>query len=644
MGELRKQVLAMARQLHHRGPDDCGSWFDPAGGVGLGHRRLSIVDVSPAGHQPMVSASARYVLSYNGEIYNFEAIRAELRAAGRAPPWRGHSDTEVLLAAVEAWGIVKTLAKLVGMFALALWDRDQRALTLARDRLGEKPLYYGVAGGRLYFASEMKAIRAVAGDLLQVDRNALSTFMQLGYVPAPSSIYTGIFKLPPGHSVTVTGPGDAGQSRPFWRIGDGRADLMHELAGCGDDTLLDRLYGLLGDAVAGQMVSDVPLGAFLSGGVDSSLIVALMQQRSRRPVRTFTIGFAESGFDEAPFARAVAAHLGTDHTEMYLGPKDAADLIPSLPVIYDEPFADSSQIPTTLVARMTRRHVTVALSGDGGDELFAGYPRYQIVATLWRRIARLPLPLRSAAAALIAYPSPQTWDRLFSILPAARKRDINGRRMHRLSQLLGSRSLATMYIQLMSKWLPEDGLVLGVGANQGVSGVWDPDLDAIEAMRTWDVEVYLPDDLLVKVDRAAMSASLETRAPYLDHRVVELAMALPQRLLVRAGVGKWALRQLLDRHVPRQMIDRPKAGFEVPLGAWLRGPLRLWAESLLDRSTLAGQGFLDPRQVHSLWQQHLSGRFDRSLHLWNLLMFQAWLASAQSSPSLPAPVADRIAA
>ena len=640
--DLDRSIRVMAGTLLHRGPDDGSHWVDAERGVALGHRRLSIIDLSPTGQQPMVCASGRRVIVFNGEIYNFGALREELERANKAPRWRGHSDTEVLLAAIEAWGLDAALERTVGMFALALWDRATSTLTLARDRLGEKPLYYGLVGERFCFASELKAIRVIAGDGLQVDRSVLSAFMQFGYIPAPGSIYKGIFKLAPGHSLTLRGAADLPRSRPYWQaVAADRTSRLSEAANCSDAALLDRLHDRLGAAVSGQMVSDVPLGAFLSGGVDSSLVVALMQAHSRRPVRSFTIGFSEAGFDEAPYAKAVARHLGTDHTEMYVSARDAAELIPTLPLIYDEPFADSSQIPTSLVARMTRQHVTVALSGDGGDELFAGYPRYRMVASLWRQMSRLPLAARRAASALIAGPTAQAWDRLFKVLPAERKRDINGRRMHRLAQLMGSRSLAEMYVRLMSKWAPEDALVLGRPPLPEGNQAWPSGVDSIDAMRLWDIGRYLPDDLLVKVDRAAMSTSLETRAPFLDHRVVELALALPIRMLVRGQEGKWALRQVLDRYVPRRLIERPKAGFEVPLGDWLRGPLKPWADSLLDSARLRQEGFLDERQVAQMWQQHRLGQFDRSQQLWNVLMFQAWLESESGPLQRPAsaPVA-----
>ena len=625
---LIEYVERMLAPLVHRGPDDHGVWVDGEQGVALGHRRLSILDLSSHGHQPMASASGRYVIAYNGEIYNFAEICEELTAAGAAPVWRGHSDTEILLAAFDAWGVEATLRRAVGMFAIALWDKAARRLTLARDRVGEKPLYYGFIGGNFIFASELKAIRAVAGHELQVDRNALAEFMRFGYIPAPQSIYSGISKLLPGHFLTVNSPSDVGMPSPYWTVGGAdQEQLRAELALCDDNELVDHVHHRLQDAVRLQMVSDVPLGAFLSGGVDSSTIVALMQAQSSQRVRTYTVGFHEDVFNEAPYAKAVAQHLGTEHIEMYVSAKSAADVIPELPTIYDEPFADSSQIPTTLVSRLTRQHVTVSLSGDGGDELFAGYPRYQITAALWQRVNRQPMALRKVASALLRCLSSQDWDRIFCVLPASQRQRVNGRRIHRLSQLMGSRSLGEMYVRLMSQWQPEEGLVLGTSRQSFPSLDWAQTDDPIEAMRQWDVGQYLPDDLLVKVDRATMSTSLESRTPLLDHRVVELAFALPRRALVRDGIGKWALRRVLDRYVPRELVDRPKAGFSVPLAAWLRGPLRQWAESLLNSAALVDQGFLDAPKVSMMWRQHVAGSYDRSLYLWNVLMFQAWLVA-----------------
>lgn len=632
VSRLAGEIARMTAPLTHRGPDDEGLWCDDEAGIGLGQRRLSIIDLSPQGHQPMTSASGRYVLSYNGEIYSHTQLRSELEAAGLAPAWRGHSDTEVLLACIEAWGIEGALERAVGMFAISLWDRQARTLTLARDRLGEKPLYYGDIGGRLLFASELKALQAIAGDALLIDPDALAEFMRFGYVPAPSSIYKDVRKLPPGHWLQLRKVSDANaQPRPFWEIAGPQNDpLRDELARAEDSTLIDRVEQRLTESVRLQMTADVPLGAFLSGGVDSSTVVALMQAQCRQRVRTFTIGFDQPGFNEAPFALEVARHLGTEHTELYVTAKDAEQLIPRLPFIYDEPFADSSQIPTTLISQLTRQHVTVSLSGDGGDELFGGYPRYGLTADLWRRVRGVPAAPRRLAAAVLRGPSAQNWDRVLSLLPPSYRRRITGRRMHLLAQLLEADSLGEMYVRLMSQWQPEERVVKGASQTGFSMRHWDTQRSPLESMRLWDVRQYLPDDLLVKVDRASMSASLEIRAPLLDHRVVELAFALPSHALLRKGISKWVLRQVLYRHVPQALIERPKAGFSVPLAGWLRGPLRAWAEELLQPNALAKDGLIDANKIGQLWQNHLSGRFDHSNHLWSVLMFQSWARRQES--------------
>jgi asparagine synthase (glutamine-hydrolysing) len=582
----------------------------------------------------MFSASGRYVLSYNGEIYNFSELRIDLEMSGQAPVWRGHSDTEVILACVEAWGIEETLKRTVGMFAISLWDRKTRTLSLARDRLGEKPLYYGILSGRLLFGSELKAIRSVSSNQLQIDRNALAEFMRFGYIPAPLTIYHGIKKLPPGHWLQIRYSSDADNiPQSFWQLGAGDGETLRtQLADADDQVLIDIVEQRLSEAIRLQMVSDVPLGAFLSGGVDSSVVVALMKAQSTQRIRTYTIGFDQKEFNEAPYALEVARYLGTEHTELYVSARDAENLVPRLSTIYDEPFADSSQIPTVLVSNMTRKHVTVSLSGDGGDELFAGYTRYGLTADLWHRINRLPMGLRRVAAIALRAPSSKAWDNLFKIFPASLHQNINGRRVHRLAQLMVTGSLGEMYLRLMSQWQPEEALVQGLSNQDFTIRHWDSGKSAIDAMRAWDVAQYLPDDLLVKVDRAAMSASLEVRAPMLDHRLVELAFALPEHALLRGGVGKWVLRQVLYRHVPPVLIERPKSGFSVPLGNWLRGPLREWADDLFQPKFLNDLGLLDVGKVNSLWQEHLTGRFDRSSYLWTVLMFLSWWRDAQASP------------
>ncbi|CAM5200147.1 asparagine synthase (glutamine-hydrolyzing) OS=Castellaniella defragrans OX=75697 GN=HNR28_002301 PE=3 SV=1 [Castellaniella denitrificans] len=618
----------MLGTLVHRGPDASGLWHDDRCVI-LGHRRLSVIDLTEHGKQPMLSASGRYVIVFNGEIYNFVALRKELEASDRAPLWRGQSDTEVILACVEAWGFEATLRKLVGMFAFGLWDRERSILLLARDRIGEKPLYYGNVGGRFIFSSELKAIRAISLATLNIDREAISEFMRFGYVPAPRSIYQGVMKVPPGNFITMSAvTGEISEPVAYWQLfpPDIRLRRSH-LISCEDNELIDALHDQLRDAVAAQMISDVPLGAFLSGGVDSSTIVALMQAQSERRIRTFTIGFNNRSFNEAPYARIVAEYLGTEHTELIVTSDDATNLIQQLPTIYDEPFADSSQIPTILVSRLTRSRVTVALSGDGADELFTGYPRYQLAAKLWQRINHHPLLVRRAVSSMMNKISAQGWDRFLQCVPLRMRGDVNGRRIALLTRLMACGSLGEMYVRLMSRWQPEDGLVIGVNWPSDLAREWRSGESDIDSMRLWDLRCYLPDDLMVKVDRAAMSASLETRAPFLDHRVVEFAMALPERVLVKDGVGKWALRRVLDRYVPRDLIDRPKAGFEVPLGDWLRGPLKLWAQSLLAPDKIRLQGYLNEKVIGKMWEQHQTGRYDRSLYLWNILMFQAWLST-----------------
>lgn len=623
---LAPDLKLMSDAIVHRGPDDWGVWADEEAGIGFAQRRLSIIDLSPQGHQPMVSSNGRWVISFNGEIYNFAELRSALEQSGNCPAWRGHSDTEVLLACFEAWGIEKTLRSAVGMFAISLWDRERRVLILARDRMGEKPLYYGRVRERLLFGSELKALRAVGDGELEIDSEALGEFLRFSYVPAPRSIWKNIRKLLPGHWLELGSLDDVDNApRAYWRLGgDAHDSLASRLAKVSDVELGHELEARLTESVRQQMVADVPLGAFLSGGVDSSLVVALMQRLSSRPVRTFTIGFDQPEFNEAPFAMEVARHLGTDHTELYITAKDAEEVIPRLPTIYDEPFADSSQIPTTLVSHLTSQHVTVSLSGDGGDELFAGYPRYALTASLWHRVNRLPLRFRQAASSFLCAPSAAAWDRALSLAPSRVKQSINGRRVHRLSQMLVAQSLGEMYVRLMSQWQPEEEILVGLKHRSFILGHWDEELGSIEAMRRWDARQYLPDDLLVKVDRASMSASLEARAPMLDHRVVEFAFAMPERSLSRDGIGKWPLRSVLYRHVPKHLIERPKKGFSVPLAEWIRGPLRGWSEDLLSEDRLRREGLLRPEPVRALWHEHLAGTFDRSSYLWNILMFQAW--------------------
>lgn len=616
---LLEIVRRMTDALLHRGPDDSGYWADNDVGIALGHRRLSIIDLTPQGHQPMASADGRWITVFNGEIYNFQDIRRELESAG-VRGWRGTSDTEVLLAAVSLWGLDATLPRLVGMFSLALWDTQERCLNLVRDRLGEKPLYYGWSGGTLLFGSELKALRQYPGWRGEIDPDVLSLFMRYGYVPQPYAIHRDMHKLPPGSVLRVSAEALAARSavpRPYWSPDDlALAAVSKRFSGSPDEALA-RLDALLRTSVAGQMVADVPVGAFLSGGIDSSLIVALMQAQSTRKVRTFTIGFAEEEFDEAGFARDVATHLGTDHTEIYVSPSETLDVIPALPAIYDEPFGDSSQVPTILVSRMARSHVTVCLSGDGGDELFGGYSRYAQAARQWGRIGHVPAPLRQALAACV---------------PLLNERCV------KLAQVLSPHDRTDLYRRLVSHCRETRRLVPGGTESATVlttASMRPPLRDFRDEMMWIDAVSYLPGDILAKVDRAAMSVSLETRIPLLDHRIVEFAWALPASLKWQDGRGKWPLRALLDRYVPSRLIDRPKRGFGVPINRWLRRDLRAWAEDLLSPGALGASGLLDVELVRRRWREHIEGRVDRHHYLWNVLMFQAWLAAQEPPAAAP---------
>ncbi len=620
----------MTDAIQHRGPDDEGQWLDPAAGLALGHRRLSIIDLSPEGHQPMVSASGRYVIIYNGEIYNFQELRrVEERHGAR---WRGHSDTEVLLAVIERRGLVEALRASVGMFALALWDREERVLSLARDRLGEKPLYYGRAGGVLLFGSELKALRAHPGCPTEIDPEALGLYLRYNYVPSPYCIHKGLLKVEPATLCQFRGDGGVILTR-YWELEQAVAEGVRAPLQGSEDEVLDTVASALERTVGQVMLSDVPLGAFLSGGIDSTTVVALMQRQSVRPVRTFTIGFHEPGYNEAEHAVAVARHLGTDHTELYVTPEEARAVIPRLPAMFDEPFGDSSQIPTFLVSSLARQHVTVALSGDGGDEMFAGYNRYVLGARIWRRLSTVPGWVRRSAARGIRSVGPDRWERWLGtaqrLLPAGARVAQVGDRMHKLAEVIPASSATEMYRRMVSNWVHPNEL-LRRGA-EPLSLLMQPQalpdsLTFVERMMYLDARTYLPDDIMVKVDRAAMAVSLEARAPFLDHRIVELAWRVPLALKLRGGSGKWILRRLLDRHVPRQLMERPKMGFGVPIDAWLRGPLRDWAEALLDPVRLEQQGLLDPRLIRRRWDEHQGGRQNRQYPLWNLLMFQAWLA------------------
>ena len=645
--EITATLQNMTRSLAHRGPDAEGFWRE--GEVALGHRRLSILDLSDAGAQPMQSKSGRFVIVFNGEIYNHLDMRRDLAVDGATFDWRGHSDTETLLAGITHWGLDETLQRAKGMFALALWDRSEKRLFLARDRMGEKPLYWGWAGQALVFGSELKALRAHPDCPRDVCRDALAQYLRFMYVPAPRSIHPGLYKLEPGTILTVDGappsrppeepirPGGHHGSisvRRYWDLNaEIEASAQNQIEGKGD--AVAALGEVLGKAVQRQMISDVPLGAFLSGGVDSSAIVALMQAQSARPVQTFTIGFDKTTFDESPYAAAVASHLGTEHTKLHVTDADARDVIPLLPDLYDEPFADSSQIPTYLVSRAARQHVTIALSGDGGDELFGGYNRYIRGPGLWKRLSKVPKPLRQVSGHAAQALPEKAWDMIGVVYnclsPGSAGVSGLGTKVHRLSERLRlTDSLDDLYRNMASTWIEPETVMAGNISETPFQlddplptfGAEDPAMQ----MMLQDMRSYLPDDILCKVDRAAMGVSLETRTPFLDPDVITLSTRLPMAMKIRDGQGKWALRQVLYQHVPREMIERPKKGFAIPIGIWLRGSLRDWAEELLSHEQLKKDGFFDPDIVRQTWAEHLSERRDWTARLWAILIFQAWHA------------------
>lgn len=630
-GELRTTAVRMANALRHRGPDDGGVWVDVEAGLVLSHRRLSIIDLSSQGAQPMCSACGRFVLIFNGEIYNFRALREELEGLGHG--FRGHSDTEVMLAAIVQWGLANALLRFNGMFALALWDRTERVLHLVRDRLGEKPLYYGWMGDVFLFASELKALRVHPNFRGEINRQAVALLMRYNCIPAPHCIYEKISKLLPATILTVqAGNSSSSKFIEYWSAGKvAERGVAHPLVETKEEAI-EHLDALLRNSVQLRMLADVPVGAFLSGGVDSSTVVALMQAQSSRPVKTFSIGFSEASYSEAQYAKQVARALGTEHLELYIAPKDAIEAIPRLPRLYDEPFSDSSQIPTFLVSQFARGHVAVALTGDGGDELFGGYNRYFWGSSVWQHIGWIPSVIRRQAAYALTAVSSQSWDHWFAlfkdVLPAKLIQRRPGDKLHKLSEVLGAESPEAMYRVLVSHWKHPERLVLG--ATEPSTALSDhrsktPFPDFARWMMYMDLVSYLPDDILVKVDRASMGVGLEARVPFLDHRVVEFAWQVPLSMKIQPGESKWLLRQVLYKHVPKELIERPKWGFGIPLDTWLRGSLRDWVESLISEERLRREGFLNSALVREKWQEHLLGKRNWQYHLWDVLMFQAWL-------------------
>lgn len=624
--ELEARARTMAEALVHRGPDGHGTWAEPDAGLVLAHRRLAVVGLGEAGHQPMVSRSGRFVVTYNGEIYNAPALGARLEAAGTS--FRGTSDTEVLVEAIAAWGVEAALAEINGMFAFAVWDREERRLVLARDRVGEKPLLYGTVGGAFAFASELRALTTLPGAPTELDPDAVALLLRFKYIPAPHTIHRGIAKLLPGHLLEV-GPGaEVGVPRAYWSLAEvaerGAADPVTDPA-----EALDELDRLLGVAVRGRLRSDVPIGAFLSGGIDSSIVSTHAAEALDRPLRTFTIASDDADHDESDAAREVAERLGAQHTELLVTAADALAQVPTLPSVYDEPFADSSQLPTLLVSQLARRDVTVVLSGDGGDELFGGYNRHVWLPGMWDRLGRVPHPVRRGLARGLAAPAPTTWDRIARVVPEARRPRLVGLKVEKLASILGCADERAAFGRLVSHWDAPEQVVRGAREPRTLTHQperWPKLPTFAEEMMAVDALTYLPDDVLVKVDRASMAVSLEARVPLLDPDLIAFAARLPLSMRVVDGAGKWALRQLLLRRHPAELVERPKSGFGVPIAPWLRGPLRSWAEDLLDPVELARDGLLDPAPIRRVWDDHLAGRRDGSYELWDVLMLQGWRA------------------
>lgn len=621
-----KRMLA---NLSHRGPDDEGLWKDESAGIAFGHRRLSILDLSPSGHQPMCSFCQRYVIAFNGEIYNWSELKKALEQSGDAPRWRGSSDTEIFLTAISVWGLSAALRRVRGMFAFALWDRAEKQLVLVRDRIGEKPLYYGTISGQFVFASELKAFSALSDKSLEMEPGALALMLRYGYVPDPYSIYKNIFKLPPGKMICVSNSGRVGKVKTYWSFSDFLAEQQKNNLQLSDDEAVNELDKLMANVVQEQMVADVPLGAFLSGGLDSSTVVAIMQANSPRRVKTFTIGYQESAYDEADHARLIARYLGTEHTELKLTASQSLDIIPYLPDMYDEPFADASQISTAIISKLTRNHVGVCLSGDAGDELFGGYNRYLWADTIWNTLAKIPTPVRQPLGDMLNHMPVGMFNGLFScispVLPNKYHINNPGDKLHKIGQIMSARSRDHLYQNLVSQWRGSLPLRNVEEPSTYLSNPeeWPSLKHYSERMMAVDTQSYLPQDILVKVDRAAMAASLETRLPFLDLKLMEFAWRLPLHQKIRHGKGKWIMRQLLSRYLPETLWDRPKQGFALPIEHWLRGPLRDWAEDLLAPDKLAKDDHLDPKAIRHIWDQHLKGH-NLQYALWNILSYRAW--------------------
>jgi len=627
----KKITTMMTNAIAHRGPDDTGYWYQDKIGTSLGHRRLSILDLSSNGHQPMVSFSKRYIIVFNGEIYNHSLLRKELNRAQVGISWRGNSDTETLLNCIDVWGIKKTINKCSGMFAFAILDKREKVLSLVRDRVGEKPLYYGMQSGIFLFASELKAIKQHPAFKGIINRNALALQLKYSYIPTPYSIYKGIKKLPPGTILNINlnnlGKSIDSFSEPiaYWSLKSNLQIRNNQFYTGSSNEAIKKLKQLLNNSVQEQMNSDVPLGAFLSGGIDSSLITSIMQAHSSKPINTFSIGFDEEGYNEAPYAKLIANHIGTNHTEMYVSSKDAINVIPKLPMLYDEPFSDSSQIPTYLLSELTSKSVSVSLSGDAGDELFGGYNRYLWTSKVWSRVKFMPMPVRNFISWGLTSISPFAWNKIMGQIISM---PIAGDKIHKLASVLTAQSPEDIYMKLISQWVEPEKIVIGIQNSHSllIDSLINLDSETVEQKMMYiDTLTYLPDDILTKVDRASMGVSLETRVPFLNHHIVEFANQLPLSMKIHNGESKWILRKLLDQYVPRELIDRPKMGFGVPIDSWLRGPLRDWAEELLNEERLVNQGYFYVHQVREMWSDHILGRKNWQHHLWNILMFQAWL-------------------